>query len=57
MLHNFKATDELDNANLKTLKVAGMLKYKVIIPNLNHSVSYCGDHCVGEETTSDVWSC
>jgi len=41
ILHNFKATDELDNANLKTLKVAGMLKYKVTAPN--HCVSCCGD--------------
>lgn len=44
MLHNFKATGELDNANLKTLKVAGMLKYKVTtFKIIIYSVSCCGD--------------
>jgi len=29
LLHQFKATDTLDTANLKVLKIAGTLKYKV----------------------------
>ena len=28
-LHNFKATDALDSADLKMLKLSGQLKYKV----------------------------
>ena len=54
MLHNFKATGELDNANLKTLKVAGMLKYKVITFKI--IIVLVVVVTVGEETTSDVWS-
>ena len=29
LLYNFKATDALDTGNLKVLKIAGTLKYKV----------------------------
>lgn len=29
LLHSFKATDALDTGNLKNLKVAGILRYKV----------------------------
>lgn len=29
VLHKFKATGTLDTGNLKVLKIAGMLKYKV----------------------------
>lgn len=42
LLHNFKATDQLDTANLKTLKIAGMLKYKVTLKLITILVSYGG---------------
>ena len=34
MLHNFKTTEPLDVDKLNTLKVAGLLKYKVKLPKL-----------------------
>lgn len=50
LLYKFKATDSLDTANLKVLKIAGTLKYKVGSTN---NVKCCMSH-TGERATSNI---
>lgn len=52
VLNNFRATEPLNTAQLKNLKIAGTLKYMVCIHVVNHafsavqySVSYLGYAC------------
>lgn len=53
ILYKFKATDSLETSNLKVLKVAGTLRYKV-----GHSNSaICCISYTGEGATSNIWAC